>query len=108
MGTVTLQPNLVAYLKGTVTLKFSADQYPKKNSKQSVRICLSIRDPVDADKDKWETINFFINSFDDKMIWNNRYNYPVKSADVNQFCNSLTSTTVGSGFGFDHGWENLA
>ena len=51
-------------LFGTVSWVFAKGKMP--TGKESVRMCLSIKNVADDD---WESVNFFINSYEAKTSW---------------------------------------
>lgn len=48
-------------LYGTIAWNFAAGKMPKDDSKESIRMCLSIKDP--KVKNEWESVNFFLKSY---------------------------------------------
>ena len=68
------------YLKGTIVYNFAKGKYPK--GIESVRVCLSIRKQNKASIDAWESINFYLPDFTEKMRWTSRYLYQNSSSKV--------------------------
>ena len=64
-------------------------------NKESVRVCLALRDKDAANKDKWELFNMY--GLDGLKTggksWTSRYKYPVADDDVNTFCNIAVNPT---------------
>lgn len=68
-------------MSGTVIIKFDKTEIKDTDS---VRVCLTLRDPDVANKDKWEAFNMYGLS---KNSWTSKYTYPLASAKVADFCN---------------------
>ena len=93
-------------LFGTVAWVFPKGKMP--TGKNSIRMCLSIKNTEGND---WESINFFINSYEAKTSWTQRYFYKNSATTVQNWCNDITSTTATTVLatpGFDSGWVTSA